>query len=318
MTQKPSPERSKFAQKFADVYGSHPLPAVYRNFILSDSYLPYRKAVIHDLPTYGPTEVELRLAGSALLDRDQLFEDSDIQLDEADEYHPIAIVRHSPQFLAIDRTIAAAPVFLWHHETGAFERVFDTFELFIENLRTPEQLETERRATLNAIARIYQVCEPALARSQGQFDRGDLEAAKTEVDAALHGHNPIEYDGTNDFEAIGILCACYNLRGRILLAQGCLEPARAAFLEAMSCGGRPYWEAVVDAIFTSILLEDITVVFDLVGSIHAEDFPFHPSTIVRRNFTQDQIERVKRIGTFRDDQRAFVEEVLKWAVAAQP
>ena len=66
-------------------------------------------------------------------------------------------------------------------------------------------------------ASIHRQCGPALARARKLFDAGELNAAAVVLDAVLRRRGPIEYDGTNDFEAIGILCDCFNLRGRILL-----------------------------------------------------------------------------------------------------
>src|SRR5687768_6036609 len=53
-------ERSTFARRFSRVYHDVALPEVYRRFIMSDSYQPYRRSFIRGLSFYDPTEdVEL-------------------------------------------------------------------------------------------------------------------------------------------------------------------------------------------------------------------------------------------------------------------
>ena len=117
----------------------------YREFIVSDSYLPYRRSFIRGLFSYDPAEhVELNLGSSMLLKRDELWDESDIDPDDATEFHPIATLPQSPQFLAIKTTVKVAPVFLWHHEIGAFHPQFDTFARFLKNLRTPKEAREER------------------------------------------------------------------------------------------------------------------------------------------------------------------------------
>jgi hypothetical protein len=274
---------------FGKVYRDVTLPAVYREFILNDSYLPYRRSVIHGLSTYGPTGVQLSLSSPILLKRDQLFDDSDIEPQDASEYHPIATLHQSPQFLAIDTTSDAAPVFLWHHETGSFQPQFESFAFFLKALKTPEQARAERMKIRETFARIRKDCAPALTRARKQFDGGKLEAAAAELDGVLRDRRPIRYDGRNDFAAIGILCDCFNLRGRVFLAQGLLAAARGTFLDATACGGTPWWEAAVDAIVTSLLLRDVHPAIERIGGLHASDFPQSPRSIVMRNFSAQQV-----------------------------
>jgi hypothetical protein len=137
---------SAFAQKFDRVYRDARLPAVYRKFIVSDAYLPYKRAFIYGLLMYDPAEaVELNLASSMLLKRDELWDESDIAPDDASEFHPIATLPESSQFLAIKATMKTAPVFLWHHETGVFHLQFTTFARFLKSLRTSKEA---RRRTI--------------------------------------------------------------------------------------------------------------------------------------------------------------------------
>jgi hypothetical protein len=299
---------------FEKVYRDVTLPAVYREFILNDSYLQYRRSVLHGLPRYGPTGVELSLSSPILLKRDQLFDDSDIDPQDAGEYHPIATLHQSPQFLAIDATSEAAPVFLWHHETGSFQPQFESFVLFLKALKTLEQARDERLQIRQTFARIRKDCAPALARARKQFDVGKLEVAAAELDAVLRDRRPIRYDGRNDFEAIGILCDCFNLRGRVFLAQGLLDAARATFLDATACGGTPWWEAAVDAIVTSLLLKDVHPAIERVGRLQASDFPQSPRSIVMRNFNPQQVAQLEARAAFPDldnEERAAM-RVLGW------
>lgn len=320
MTAKPRDERSQFARLFERTYRDVPLPSIYRDFILNDEYLRYRKAVIRGLRNYGPTDVPLNLSSSMLLKREHLFTESDIDLQDAAEYHPIAIVEQSPQFLAIETTLAAAPVFLWHHETGAFHRQFETFVDFVAALTTPAQAAEARRKTRQTFADIRRECVPALRRARKHLDAGDVAAAATVLDAVLQQRRPIRYDGRNDFKAIGILCDCFNLRGRLWLAQDRLADARAAFLDAAACGGTPYWEAAVDLIVTSFLLKDIQPAMTEVGQLEASDFPEPPGLIMRRNFSPHQMAAVKEVAMSPDRSEAehrFASEVLSWIRATE-
>jgi hypothetical protein len=313
-------ERSRFAQRFQRVYRDATLPRVYRAFITSDAYLPYRRSFIQGLETYGPTDVELNLSAPILLKRNELFGQSDIDPDDATEFHPIAILRESPQFLAVKTTEDAAPVYLWHHETGAFHPQFDTFASFLKNLRTAKEARGSRAKSQRGIASIHRDCGPALLRAREHFQSRELEAASAELDAALRGRHPIAYNGRNDFEAVGILCDCFNLRGRIFLSQGRLEAARAAFLDAMACGGRSYREAVVDAVVTSFLLEDVEPVVAEVSGLDPAHFIEPPGSILRRNFTAHQIVRLTQAATapgLSEGQRGVARQVLDWVSSAR-
>jgi hypothetical protein len=311
--------RSKFAQQFERAYGDVPLPAVYRDFILSDSYVPYRQSVIRGLKTYGSTDVEIRLDDPVLLKRGELFDESDIERGDASEYHPIATLTRSPQFLAIDVTVDTAPVFLWHHETGAFHPQFATFLGFVGSLQTPEMAQRDRAKIRQTFADIRAVCKPAVARARKHFTAGELDQAAAELDAALTDRRPILYDGRNDFKAIGILCDCFNLRGRVFLAQGLLQSARAAFLDAIGCGGPPYWEAAVDAVATSCLLKDIQPALEELRDLRTEDFPVSPATILARNFDQQQIAQIRVFAAsaaVRDASSPLAREILGWTQPA--
>ena len=312
---------SAFAQRFDRVYRNASLPRVYREFIVSDAYVPYRRSFIRGLFAYDPSEdVEVNLGSSKLLKRAELFDESDIDHDDAIEFHPIATLCESPQFLAIKTTVKAAPVFLWHHETGVFHPQFGAFSRFLKHLRTPKEAREERAKIRQAFVGIRNVCAPALARARKQFEAGALAAAAAELDGALRGRRPIAYDGRDDFEAVGILCDCYNLRGRIRLAQGRLESARAAFLDAMACGGAPYWEAVVDAVVTSFLLEDIMPIVDELKGIDPAHFKEPPGPILERNFTASQVDRVVHVATsrrFSKEQPLASERVLAWVASIQ-
>jgi hypothetical protein len=291
------------------------LPAAYRDFILNDSYLPYRRALIYGLHTYGSTAVELNLSSPILLKRDQLFDDSDIAPEGAREYHPIAKLHQSPQFLAIETTSEAAPVFLWHHETGAFHLQFETFARFLEALKTPEQAREERLKIRQTFTRIRKECAPALARARKHFDAGELDVAAAELDTVLRDRRPIRYDGRNDFKAIGILCDCFNLRGRLFLAQGVLEAARTSFLDATACGGTAWWEAAVDLIVTSFLVKDLQPAIERAGQLEASDFPQSPESIMTRNFDTRQIAQMKAFAEspdLSDEERQFGGKVLSW------
>jgi hypothetical protein len=315
-----STARNVFPQRFAAAYDGVALPAVYREFIASGSYIPFKRSFIRGLSTYGPSDVELNLAAPALLKRDELFAESDIDADDAATFHPIAMLRESPQFLAIRTADEAAPVFLWHHETGAFQPQFDTLAAFVAKLRTPRQVRDERAKAQQVFASIRRECKPALDRARRAFDGGRLDAAAAALDAVLRSRSPIRYNGRNDFAAIGILCACFNLRGRVWLAKGELARARQAFIDAIACGGTAYWEAVVDAVVTSFLLGDVPQAVAEAGDISLEEYGVSPGPIVRRNFTTQQIDRIAAIAasdTPPDAQHALAATVLTWVAAAE-
>jgi hypothetical protein len=175
-----------------------------------------------------------------------------------------------------------------------------------------------RARTQRTFADIRKDCKPARDRARKLFDAGRLDAAAAALDAALQDRRPIAYDGRNDFEAIGVLCDCFNLRGRICLAKGQLHLARAAFLDAIACGGRPYWEAVVDAVAASFLLEDVPAVVADAGAVELEDYGVSPGPILRRNFTTQQIDRIVQIASstrLPEAHRTLAATVLRWASA---
>jgi hypothetical protein len=285
-----SKSQSQFARRFAALYEDVRLPAVYRAFILGDAYLPYRRSFISGLATYGPGYVELELASTRLLNRTRLFNECELVPDEVSQYHPIAMLHQSPQFLAIDTAVETAPVLLWHHETGAFQPQFETFSEFNGLLRTPAQMRAARRQSSSTLAQIRAVCKPALIRARRLRRARELDAALREIDVAVAQRSPIGYHGGNDFMTIGILCDCFNMRGRLLLAQGRLREAQAAFLDAVACGGTPWWEALVNAIVTSLLLGDASRAAEQIGHLDPGDFPEPPQLMVRRNFEPQQVD----------------------------
>jgi len=314
---------SSFAQRFEAAYGSANLPDVYRQFIVSDAYLPYATSLLRGLWTYGPTHVQLNLCATILLDRRKLFDEAGIDPRDASQYHPIATLRSSPQFLAIDATVAAGPVFLWHHETGAFHLQFETFSEFVGHLQTPEQVREETARVRETFASIRKECKPALLRARKHYEKSRLDEALRELDRVLQDREPIPYTGQNDFAAIGILCGCFNLRGLVFLAHGRLGPARAEFLRAIRCGGVPYWEAFVNAVVTSFLLGDVQDVLahsESRGTVRrltrrAADPKYDPEPILKRNFSPAQLEeltRALRRDGGAEEQRAFARDVLAW------
>ena len=213
------------------------------------------------------------------------------------------------------RTEEAAPVFLWHHETGAFHLQFDGFARFVVQLRTPQALRDHRAKIRQVFASIRRECRPALSRARHFFEAGKCQEAARELDTALRGRRPIAYDGSNDFTAISILCDCFNLRGRVLLTQGRLKAARSSFLDATACGGTPYPEAVVNVIATSFLLKDVGAVLKQVGDIRADDLGQPLGRFLKQNFTAKQIAELRALATSRDippEQRALAAEVLTW------
>ena len=315
MTGNAAGPRSPFARKFERAYPAGDLPAVYWEFIVTDAYLPYRRSFVRGLSTYGPTAVAINLTAPILLRSQQLFDESGINRDTAAGHHPIATMSESPQFLAIGTTEPAAPVLLWHHETGAFHLQFDDFGQFLTHLRTPAELRAEAAQIRKVFSDIRKECRPALARAVRRFDCGELDAAAAELDRVLRDRRPIRYDGRNDFMAIGILCDCFNLRGRIFLAQSRLDLARAAFLDAVGCGGPAYWEAVVDAVVTSFLLNDIGPVLAVRG-LESPKLREGASVILARNFSSPQIDQYRQaveVAALAPDYRAFAEQVAGWA-----
>ena len=282
--------QSAFAKKFERIYRDAKLPAVYRKFIVSDAYVPFARGFVHGLPSYSSDDdIEIQLASAALLDREELWDASDIDPDDATEYHPIATIPESSQFLAIDVTKKSAPVVHWEHETGEFEPQFDTFAQFVKNLRTRDQVREARAKAKQAGA---SVSKAALA-ARKQLAAGNLKGAAAVLDAALKGKRPIEYDGVNDFDAIGELCDCFNLRGRVFLAQGRLADARKQFLKAVGCGGKPWTEALVDAVATSFLLDDIGPIVEELTAVDPDYWVGEPAAVIlERNFTPVQHVRI--------------------------
>lgn len=290
------------------------LPSIYRSFVESGQCRLYRRAFIRGLATYGQTDVELNL-NRPILRSKQLLEESGVNAADAARFHPIATLPQSPQFLAIDVTLKSAPVYLWHHETGAFYLQFDTFLEFVATLKTPREQRRDRARNRLLFAAIRKECKPALLRARRWLGAGNTDEAGKELDAVLKRRRPIEYDGSNDFTAISLLCDCFNLRGRVFLAATQLKLAQIAFLDAVECGGSPYWEAVVNAAVTSCLLESLQPVSHL-RSVERSDFSEPPGAIARRNFTMAQIERVKQVARsstrLSPSEREFAARVLAW------
>jgi hypothetical protein len=126
---------ASFPRRFIEAYADVALPAVYYEFITSGAYLPLRRSLVDGLAYRGPNADEVHLDDERLLNREALFGDSDIDLERDGEYHPIAIIPESGDFLVIDKREAHAPVYLFFHETEAFLPQFDSFETFVKGLR---------------------------------------------------------------------------------------------------------------------------------------------------------------------------------------
>ena len=288
---------------------------MYRDFILSGAYLPYRTSFIEGLRHYGRGSVALRLDSRALLTPASLFEGAGIEPDEAAGYHPIAVLSGSTQLLVIATEDVFAPVHLLHHETGVFYREFDAFIEFVAQLERPADVRRKQAAVRHVFAEIRKTCGAAVRRATAALAVGRLEPAANHIDAALAGRSPIPYDGANDFEAIGLLCQCFDLRGTIRLALGDYHGARAAFLQATACGGRPWWQAAVDLVVSSFLLDDPAPAAARIVSVDTADFPEPPSVMAARRFTPEQLDMARAHARARladPSSHAFAEQVLTW------
>ncbi|MGC4085935.1 MAG: hypothetical protein QM736_28360 [Vicinamibacterales bacterium] len=310
---------TSFSTRFERAYGAVPLPAVYREFITSGAYVLYRRAYVRNLLGYNGSDVEVRLDSSLLLAKARLLESAGID-DGAEAFHPIAVIPGSSEFLAIDMTQANAPVFLCRHDTGAFHPQFESFQAFVGALRLPQDISRERRERRRWFASMREECGLAARKAEAALDRGDLDVAAAILDRALANRRPVTYDGRNDFTAIGMLCACYVLRGRVALARGDVRAAHDAFLDATACGGKAYWDAAVALAITSFLLADTEVADARLRIVDTSDFPVAPITIARECFTSAQIDDVIRMleGWPHDDpRRAFAVRVHGWLSAPE-
>ena len=94
-----------------------------------------------------------------------------------------------------------------------------------------------------------------------------------------------------------------------------MRAARAAFLDAMACGGAPYEEALVDAVVTSFLLADVEPVVAEVSAIDPAHFQQPLGPILLRNFTAQQIDRLIQVAkspSLSEGQRRVAKRVLDW------
>jgi hypothetical protein len=309
-------ERSAFSVAFERAFARATLPSIYRDFILSDAYLPYRRSYVRGVLHYGADDVELRLDSPLLLRPGRLWDRAGIEAADAAGYHPVAIIPGSSQCLVIDVRSQRAPVFLLHHETGAFHPQFDTFTTFVDSLRTPDEVRRDHTAIRRMFADIRRTCGPAAAGARALLAAGDVDAAAAQVEQVLTGRVPIRYDGRNDFVAIGMLCECFDLRGRVSLARGDLRAAHDAFLDATACGGTPYWAAAVNLTVTAFLLEAPGRAREQLGELEPSDFPEPPRTIADRNFSRGQLEAfitsVRRVVAAGDADGQFARRVLGW------
>lgn len=319
----PSAPKKTFADKLAATYRDVPLPAVYWRFFSEGEYLRYPKAFVRTLENHGPDPVEINLVSSTLLKWEELLDDSDLDPDDAKDYHPMAVLPQASEFLAIDKTKEEAPVFLWNHETGRFHPQYESFDAFKQDLMTAEEVRAQKAEIRKLFGGIKKQCGAALAKGQKLFDANELDKAAKVVDAALEGRAPIEYDGMNDFEAIGTLASCYVLRGRILVKQGHLRDALDYFVKGLGCGGQGYNDAAADAIAAGFLLGDLGVVFELVGTM--EDYHFTMSVPLSARdrmlhaYTEQQLEQVKQAAlspSLAEPYRAFGAKVAGWLAAA--
>lgn len=122
-----------FREAFKRVHADRPLPRVYRDFVAGAAFDRLHSGSLIGLEGYGPESVRMDLDSPLLLDRDALLEAAGIDEDDP-RFHPVAVIPLSSQFLAIDVTDDAAPVYLCRHETGAYHKQFETFGAFLAAL----------------------------------------------------------------------------------------------------------------------------------------------------------------------------------------
>lgn len=251
--------KTPFASRFEKTYAETSLPEIYRRFILDGSYVEFKTSFVQGLMNRGPTYTEIKWDDKVMLNLEEMYDERDIELTET-PYHPIATIRYTHEFLAIDSSDEECPVYIWTHEDGNFHRQFDSFDGLLGALRTKAQMSEDKARIRKLWSEIKKQCKPALNRSRKSFNLGNLDEAQKEVDAGLKGREPIEYVGEEtDYDAIQLLAELYNLQGLIALKQGRCEDAVQSF--ANSCECRLCTDALVHAIVMFSFNGDVSTAF---------------------------------------------------------
>ena len=134
--------KSQFVTLFEETYANSSLPEAYRRFILDGTYAEYKTSFIQGLMNRGPTYTEVKWDDERMLNLEEMYDERDIKLAEV-PYRPIATIRYTDEFLAIDPFDEKCAVYIWIHENGSFYRQFDTFDELLGELRTEEQMSKE-------------------------------------------------------------------------------------------------------------------------------------------------------------------------------
>ena len=317
-----SGNKSQFATRFEKAHQDAGLPEVYRRFILDGTYIEYKTSFIQGLMNRGPTYTEVKWDDQVMLNLEEMYDERDIELAGV-PYHPIATIRYTDEFLAIDPTDENCAVYIWTHEDGNFHQQFDSFDELLREIRTKAQMTEEKARIRKLWSEIKKQCKPALNRALKHYDKGDLEKAKAEIGSGLDGREPIEYTGPDtDYDAIQFLAELYNLQGLIALQQDRRADAVKSFADSCEC--RLCTPALIHAIIAYSFSGDVPTAYAIALRSRAlpkfkpgagnEGYHIDPEPWLS-NFSVDQLDKAKQVleaFTGTDEETKFAKQVLNW------
>ncbi len=220
------------------------VPARYLEFIESDEYLKHQGKFAVDLIGYAKdVKLKVRFDHKSLVD---LFQENDISQSEVPELIPFAQLESEPQFFVIDISAPECAVSLWEHETGAFNPYAESLDKFLGALVTEQEFKSRLNEEKKVLTSIKKHAKRALPKAEKLYASGKPGEARVLLDEFLQDQKAIRYDGDNDFEAVGYLCASLYLRSRCELAEGRYEAAFESTVAAASCGGEKVGTYSVD------------------------------------------------------------------------
>lgn len=313
---------TQFATRFEKANAEADLPEVYRRFILDGTYVEYKTSFIQGLINRGPTYVEVKWDDKEMLKLEEMYDERDIELTDV-PYHPIATIRYTHEFLAIDPSDKKCPVYIWTHDDGVFHRQFDSFEELLGQLRTKAQMNDEKARIRKQWSVIKKQCKPTLTRALKHYEKGDLNEAQVEIEVGLKGLRPIEYTGhSTDYKAIELLAELYNLQGLVALKSERCADAVQGFTHSCEC--RLCTPAFVHAIIAHSFTGDVSTAYaiglssrilnDIKPGAGNERFSFDPIPYVA-NFTAEQREKTKQVlSEYRgpEEEMKFAKQVMTW------
>lgn len=315
-------KKSQFATRFEKTHAKGTLPEIYRRFILDGAYVEHKTSFIQNLMNRGPTYTEVKWDDQRMLSLEEMYDERDIKLEEV-PFRPIATIRNTHEFLAIDPSDEECPVYIWTHDDGNFHRQFDSFDELLGELRTKAEVGEERARVRRQWSNIKKQCKPALTRARKHFEQGDLDKTQAEIDLGLKGWLPIEYTGQDtDYKAIELLSELYNLQGLVALKRERYADAVQGFVNSCEC--RLCTPAWVNAMVACSFTGDVSAAYAIGLSSRA----LHniksgagsgrlriDSTPSVANFTaeqRDMANQVLREHNGSEDEMKFAKQVMRW------